>query len=839
MRTIILQDKATSPNTELRLVVEEEETGTERWREYRAQKLPPRRTQGALTVAEQDPLVDFTWSQDDWSDGALQPYYREGDAKYALTKGADARWKGVVSLGMKQSPRMDFLIRGMEAEGDSDLAVWTTTGSATNPTLTRISSGSYLYDDGGAYTYKYVVATASGQDSWIYQDLTNHALFRGREVKVTMWVKTATLGSSFAPNIYIDDGVAITGGTAITASDQGWTAVTATRTIDNSSTRLRVMIGDDDTATGTTTCTFYFDDIDIQVDGSGDEICAGIETLDNTPYMAQGKVVAQWNEANDVWNCVEMLEDDATDILFYYDKDAPAARIYVATGYNNTVRLSSNGTTWTDAHSSLSGKFLAAGRNAAGNMALWFNPTNTSVRSIEDLTGTSYSSAYVVGSDDRPITGLFSAFDSILVGKEDGLWEYSRVYAGTASADDAFVPISQEWNNSVSPNNFKFGAEWHGAFYTAASSQTFLRWFPGNIQDLTSLFVQPRIPGFGGEIRALIATPHDLWIAADVPESVSAGIFGSSWPLALTSQPRPIKLLSLRQDAQGTFSIHTLDSAIMTNPDQMHVWYDPNADSSYVMIAGRIHKTQPDDTVADHSITRRWALPVRSAAPFIDKESVISKTGYMETSIWHGGVPGTPKAFLKAVFWVGNLGGTQNQKITVKYGLDGEDPDTQILGTLSSTARIQTLYFADATNSSGVAIDPTSKAIGRTMQLQLTFDTDSAAAKEDPPKLFAFEVHSTLRPEKLRTWEVFVRIGQEMMQETGYYDPVSKTKQLSDLDTLEDQVYPIYFKHTYDGHAGFDEESTINVHVVDRERVSLGDEYEIHRLILQEADTSA
>ena len=85
MRTIILQDKATSPNTELRLVVEEEETGTERWREYRAQKLPPRRTQGALTVAEQDPLVDFTWSQDDWSDGALQPYYRECYAKYALT----------------------------------------------------------------------------------------------------------------------------------------------------------------------------------------------------------------------------------------------------------------------------------------------------------------------------------------------------------------------------------------------------------------------------------------------------------------------------------------------------------------------------------------------------------------------------------------------------------------------------------------------------------------------------------------------------------------------------------------------------------------------------------
>ena len=80
MRTITLQDKASSPNTELRLIVDEEEGGIERWREYRAPKLPPRRTQGALTVSEQDPLVDFTWAQDDWSGGGLRPYYREGDA---------------------------------------------------------------------------------------------------------------------------------------------------------------------------------------------------------------------------------------------------------------------------------------------------------------------------------------------------------------------------------------------------------------------------------------------------------------------------------------------------------------------------------------------------------------------------------------------------------------------------------------------------------------------------------------------------------------------------------------------------------------------------------------
>jgi hypothetical protein len=203
-------------------------------------------------------------------------------------------------------------------------------------------------------------------------------------------------------------------------------------------------------------------------------------------------------------------------------------------------------------------------------------------------------------------------------------------------------------------------------------------------------------------------------------------------------------------------------------------------------------------------------------------------------------VPGTAKAFLKAIFWVENLGTTDgSETLKVQYGLDGEDSETYTLGTLSSTNRIQTLYFNDATVTTGGAdINPLTQATGRSIQLRLTLTT-SAPTNKDRPKLFAFELHSTLRPPKLKTWELFVRVGEDMMQETGYYDPVSKTKQLTDLDTLEDQVYPIYFKHTYDGHAGFDEESSTSAQVVDRERVSIGDEYEVHRLVLQETDTSA
>ena len=839
MRTITLQDKASSPSTELRAVVEEEEGGVERWREFRAPKLPPRRTQGALTVAEQDPLVDFTWSQDDWSGGALRPYYRDGDARYALSKAVDARWEGVLSLGMNQSAPMDFLVMGMHAERDADVSKWTTTSSATNPTLSRQTS----VVQQGSYSYQFTVATVNTQDSWVYQDLANPTLFRGRVVDVSVWIKTATLGSSFAPNIYIDDGqTTATGGTAITASDTDWTLVSAVKTIHGSADRVRIMIGDDDAASGATTCTFYFDSINIQVEGGGTtdlEPVGGMATFSGDVYIAQGRVVAKWAENNDVWEAQYIhASADATDIIHFDNK------LWVAFGYS-TAYIYGSGTSWTA--STLSGaiayaKHFAVARNNAGNLGLWKTETANTIKSATDPSNSgSWSSAYTIGSSDRAITGLFSAFDTILVGKEDGLWQYNRHYANTSTAENAFAPISTEWDKGVASTNFNIGTEWHGFFYTNAASQSFIRWAPGQVQDLTSLIMQPRIPGYGGEVKAMVASPHDLWVAADIPITAEAGVF-DDFPLDMVTSTKSIKIMSLRQNAQGAFNLHTIDEATFGEIDDLHVYSDASSTSTrqrYVVAAGRVFDSAGDDIFR----TYRWQLPIRSPAPFIDAETIVAKTGEFDTSIWHGGVPGTSKAFLKAVFWVDNIdaSGTEpNRKITVKYGLDGGDSETYTLGVLNSADSVQTLYFNDATvTTGGAAINPMTQAVGRTIQLRFSFSTDTEVAGSDPPRMNAFEIHSTLRPPKLRTWEVFLRIGEDILQESGYYDPVSKTKQLTDLDTLEDQVYPIYLKHTYDGHAGFDEESSISVQIVDRERVSIGDEYEIHRLILQEADTSA
>ena len=827
MRNITLQDKASSPNTELRLVVDEEEGGTERWRELRSPKLPPRRTQGALTVSEQDPLVDFTWAQDDWSDGGLRPYYREGDAMYATANGVDARWEGVLSMGMERSTPQDWLIRGAGAEGDNDTGSWTQSG--TSATFTRQTT-TKLEDD---YAYKYVVTTASSADSYVYQDIDNFAKYQGRTVIIGIWVKTGTLGSSYAPNLYIDDGNTQSSGTAITASDTDWTFTSVTHTIHaSSSDKFRIKVGDDDAATGTTACTFYFDGMSIQVDGGGGS-CAGMATHDSKTYLAQGRVVAQWDENDDVWKAVYIDDGaDATDIIHFDDN------VYVAFGYGSEYVYGS-GTSWTASTLSSAikyAKYFAVARNNAGNLALWKTETANTVKSSTAPTnGGSWSSAYTIGSADRVINALHTAFDTILIGKTDGLWIYNRQYAGTSTAENAFAPVSSEWDKGVHTGNFSVASEWHGFLYINSSNQSLIRWGPGQVQDITSLIVSPRVPGYGGEVRALVASPHELFIAADIPETSESGVFGD-FPIQMTTTTKKVKILSLRQKSDGSFNVHTLDEVTYGEIDDMHIYNDTASNTRYLLTSGIINR---DGTAADHVRIHRWQLPTRSAAPFIDAESTLVKSGTLETSTWHGGVPGTSKAFLKMVCWVDNMGGDSNQKITVKYGLDGDSSSTFTLGALTATDNIQTLYFNDATTDGSTAINPITQAVGRSIQLELTLSTDSASVGDGPPKLFAFELHSTLRPAKLKVWEVFVRIGEDMIQESGYYDPVSKTKQLTDLDTLEDQVYPIYLKHSYDGHAGFDEESSTSVQLVDRERVSIGDEFEVHRLVLQEADTSA
>ena len=143
---------------------------------------------------------------------------------------------------------------------------------------------------------------------------------------------------------------------------------------------------------------------------------------------------------------------------------------------------------------------------------------------------------------------------------------------------------------------------------------------------------------------------------------------------------------------------------------------------------------------------------------------------------------------------------------------------------------MQTLYFNGITT-------PESNAISHLLQPELTFTTDDTVS----PKLHAMALHSAIRPERFRVWECYVDIGDGLLLNNSYVEPVSKASILTKLNTLEIQVYPIAFEHDLDQDGVVTE---IRVHVLDIAKEpevgggQLREGVEVWRLVLQEADVS-
>ena len=225
----------------------------------------------------------------------------------------------------------------------------------------------------------------------------------------------------------------------------------------------------------------------------------------------------------------------------------------------------------------------------------------------------------------------------------------------------------------------------------------------------------------------------------------------------------------------------------------------------------------------------RWRLPKFTQVPYKETASygVTPASGWFETVEWDGMVPDTDKAFLALTIVCKNVG--TSATIAVTYGIDGAATTTS-LSTFNSTSNVQTKYFHSVTT-------PQTNAVGKSIKLKFTFA--KAAYNTTPPKLYAFGLHSTLRPDPVKSWELYVRVEDEATLETGYRNPEDAKTVLSSLATLETQVYPIVLREDLDNDLTYTETT---VYIVDREKVAVGEAdgrpFEIHRLVLQEADTS-
>ena len=788
----LASDETASPTTAIDLVLAEDEEGGRRWQELRVPSIPPRQSSGELTWTHRDPKVDFVLGKTDWSGGALQAVWSSDEPnKYSKNDGCDPRWENLLTIGMDRTPA-DFLVRNGGAEQNATTG-WT---AGSNVTHTIVTTSPHS----GSYTHQLVLASASSAaGTLMYQDLAWHTTpWRGTQITVTAWVKR-TGGSDSGIILRVGDGNSNTDSSASTSSS--WARLAVTHTVHaSSSDKVRIELRN--SADPTADHTFHVDDI--SVTPTGGVVWVGTAEVADTLYAAVGRGIVKWNETNDVWDLVFYSANAATDIIEYF------GNIYVATGAGNAY-LYGTGTTWTSSNDAASNDavYFTVNRNR-----LWKSDSTYLVRSsISPINGTpssfvsdspagsNWTAAYTVGDSDRSITGLYNLWDTIVVGKEDGLHIYKRYYNDGSDANE-FENITNDYESLVSGDNFARGATRAGWLYLASSQQGLIRFNTQTIEDISDTFFEPRLSSIGGRPWAFAADPTQMWMLVDTPT-------------ADTSTSKTVWLASLRLKGEE-WRYHLMQTVPIGDINHL------SANNGYLYGLGRLY-----DGTAYVAASYRWKLPTKNVAPAYDASPAILASASMEDSIWDGQSPDADKAYLSVSIICEDL--DAEHTIRMRYGLDGAAPTTTTLATFNGAGRVQTAYFNTVTT-------PESAAVGRTIQPEWTFTTDD----EVSPKLFAYAIHSTLRPERVRAWECFVWVGDSVPLRNGFPAPVAKATMMSALDTLETQVYPLVLTHDFDQVGS---ETTIRVHILALEKQpedssQAVEGMEVWRIVLQEANTS-
>ena len=729
--------------------------------ELRLPPIPPRQSIGAYDFTHTDPLTEIVFAQDDWSGGGFTPVWDASKPNtYAKANGVDPRHKNMLVAGMRLDHghgsavvepvvSVGFLIRDPSFEHATLTTAWTEVSSPTSAASVTTDPRS------GDNSARHLRVDAAASGDGVEQNLTNPTVYQGIEIAVTAFVKKVS--GTGGVRLVVEDDVATTNGTTIT--DTSYTSTTVTHTVNGAAASVTVRLE----STGDMT----FDADDIACIPTGGVSCSGTNDVGGKLYGIFGRVVAQLNGENGTnaphWDAVYIhATQAATDIAVF------EANVYVAFGAA-TAYIYGTDTTWTT--SNLAGDKKFAIHFTTSRVSMW---KSLSVNEIASATnpknGGTWSSVYTIGSADRVITELYGVFDTVVVGKEDGLWWYRRVYNDGSSADE-FVNQTNEYDKFHSTKNFAEGTEFLGWLWTIAANQAVFRTNLQAIQDMTDLVSSPEIDELSGKIRALAHDTHNLYLAAE------NGLTGTSGRTTL---------ISVRQTTEGLVAF-PIDEVLMTTVDQM--------DAAFV--ARGTDGTRPmlfmmgiaSGGVASSQKTLAWYIPEDSQSPVQSSDPKANVTTVtLDTSAFHGGLPHEIKSLVSATL---TTDGHASENVSLAFGRDGEDAGAVSAFTFDGPGSIETLFFENIAN-------PVVNAKARLFQFRISLIPDTTNETHNR-KVRSLSIRMTLRPERHKAWRVFFVVGGARLGNGANQDDViSKADMLSQLGTLETQAYPIALNHDFE-----------------------------------------
>lgn len=761
---LILKDQPAGGSTQVDLILaKDRESKIRRWREFRREPFIPRQGQGPVNLADQDPLSGLVFSQKSWDGGAIQAIYDPmHPARYQYADGLDVQGN-VITLGMLLSVQIGIMVPNAGFE-TGDAGGWVfTLGHGSNTlavTTAAARTGTYGLRMTG------IDAVSPKPIAHFVVDSVPSASWDNRSITFGLYGKF--VGATPNPAAELLLGIYDGASTALTIAklesadaDQVWTFKSVTHTFTSAPTndvRCRLTVNTP-SSSGT---SFNIDDIVVLI--SNGDVCAGTAVLSDMLYAVVGHIILRWDETNKWFEPVFIHPSGAvaTGIEEFN------GNIFVAFGGGDNAYYYGSGTSWTASNAAGDEKFahhfrvvrgtLWKSRHDASGTRNHVNSATNGLNSTDDW-GTEVN----VGSSDRKITGLHNHDDTLVIGKEDGLHVFNRVANDWAGASD-FLNIDEGFRNWVSSENFEKGTQFNGWLYLTVARQGFYRYrrSTGQFQNLTYLLQSSKLGEFGGRVRAITAGLGKLWLLVDVP-TTDATTTKETWLMTL-------------EEIGDRVVIHTKERVAVGIIDELTIH------SGFLYAIGRLQHAGLSDFFMS---VLRWTLPEKAGAAAFDDTPAINTAGLMRLAAFDGLLPTMQKAAISVQIGCKSSVLDAEHTIVVKFGWDGDPASTTTVATFNASGDgdVQTKFFAQAT------------AVGRVLNIEISLASDDTVS----PELYWFAVELLVDALDLRSWEVYILVGDHIENLAQVDDQVDKGALITNLETLEGQAYPLELTHDFDG----------------------------------------
>jgi hypothetical protein len=690
------------------------------------------------------PSVNDKVRQSSWHNGFGGFLYRNADPnRYGYSDGVDLRFANGAQLVNQFEDRLDFLIRNMDAE-DNTVTMWTANDVVANNGhgaaggSAAISSVSVTSSDEpreGLLHFK--VTSGTTANSGVYQSLTNPAVYAlGGSITFTFRVYVKAGATSVEAFIWEDYGGGNDIITTIAHSGDGtYQLLSVTKEISSASTSY-IEVGVRDTSASN--LTFHIDEGWIELEDG--LIPAAMAEYAGAIYLIAGNAICVWNETNDVWDAVYIDADEP-----YTDLAVHGSFIYAAYGSGYTYSNDTSGarTTWTDVVST-DADFFQQALDSDGVLRLYRVSLPNTIKVDDQTFGTAIGSSdwgesYRVGESDKNITQLYSAFDTIIVGREDGLWYYYP-------PDDKFRSATEMFKLNQHSTNFDRGIEYiDGFFYTTTTRLGLVRitFRDGNVifDPVAPRYQAPMYDGYGGRIRAIV---HDgIWLYGLQDTGASD-----------TSASKVVNLLAGRweETPSGTrFIWHTLKSLSIGDIRGMFV------ESDFLWIFGRFAIDGSNSSMRMY----RMALPTQHDNMMRDATIKLETSGTFVTEWIDFGDQGwddDDKAMIRLRVIVDNA----NSDRTIDVGMQGVDPASSASFQSSRFPESSTYTDLDISGGAENAITDSNDFIFATgtkakrVRFQFTLVSNVST---NGPILRSFRLESAAHPDRYWEWDFTARLG--------------------------------------------------------------------------------